>query len=278
MDILPFDQNRLIELPNFKFPRLERERRVMVYLPTDYLSSQKHYRVLYMHDAQNLCDPRLSYGGNTWRITEYLDKYQELGLTDGVILVGIDNGQSERMNEYSPWTKEYTFTFSARSELNDKPQGGLGSEYMDDIVFDLKPFIDSTYRTRPEREYTAIAGSSMGGFISLFGILKHQETFSTAGVFSPAFWFAENSMHKFVTETPINHPINIYMDMGMKETSDAENKAFPQIYLNGSRLILSILAEKDENLDCLYIEDMQAVHNEAAWAKRLPHFLNYWLM
>lgn len=91
-----------------------------------------------------------------------------------VIVVGIDNGLSKRMNEYYP----YSFRQYGKGE---------GDEYVDFLVKNLKPFIDGHYRTLAGKKNTYIAGSSMGGLISLYAVLKYPAVFGGAGIFSPAF-------------------------------------------------------------------------------------------
>lgn len=159
----------------FAMPQLERERRVWVYLPPDYAASERRYPVLYMHDGQNVFDAATSYAGE-WGVDESLDSLHALG-DPGVIVVAVDHGGEHRFDEYSPWRHE-------------RHGGGLGDEYVDFLVHALKPYIDGRYRTRPERESTGVAGSSMGGLISLYAALEYPEVFGMAGVFSPALWVA----------------------------------------------------------------------------------------
>ena len=122
-----------------------------------------------MHDGQNLFDNATSYSGE-WGIDEYLDSIFTLGKKE-VIVVGIDNGLSKRMNEYNP----YSFRQYGKGE---------GDEYVDFLVKNLKPFIDKHYRTLPGKKNTYIAGSSMGGLISLYAVLKYPE-FSEEQEYSP---------------------------------------------------------------------------------------------
>jgi predicted alpha/beta superfamily hydrolase len=133
-----------------------------------------------MHDGQNLFEDTTSFSGE-WGVDEALDtlglKYREC------IVVGIDNGGSKRLNEYCP----YDFSINSNSKLPDKGEGGL---YTDFLVKTLKPYIDKNYHTGRSRKNTIIAGSSMGGLISLYAILKYPKVFGGAGVFSPAFWVA----------------------------------------------------------------------------------------
>ncbi|MGN6249399.1 MAG: alpha/beta hydrolase-fold protein, partial [Ginsengibacter sp.] len=136
----------------FYIPQLKRTRRIWIYLPPEYKNSAKRYGVLYMHDGQNLFDAATSYSGE-WGVDEYLDSIANKNEKE-VIVVGIDNGLSKRMSEYNPWEFE---NFGK----------GEGDQYVDFLVKNLKPFIDEHYRTLKNKANTFIAGSSMGGLISL---------------------------------------------------------------------------------------------------------------
>lgn len=161
---------------DFFMPELDRNRRIWVYLPPDYeTATDKRYRVLYMHDAQNLFMPETSFAGE-WEVDETLTELFEQG-DEGCIVVGIDNGEGSRIDEYSPW-------------VNLTHGGGEGDEYAEFLVNTLKPHIDANYRTKPEREHTGIMGSSMGGLISHYTVLEYQEVFGRAGIFSPSYWFS----------------------------------------------------------------------------------------
>ena len=162
----------------FNILQLDRKRRIWIYLPPDYNTSNKSYPVMYMHDGQNLFDTATSYAGE-WEVDETLNKlYQEKGFE--LIVIGIDNGGEKRMDEYSPWKI-------------GKYGGGEGDAYVDFIIKTLKPYVDDKYRTKSDNNNTAIMGSSMGGLISYYAGLKHPEIFGKAGVFSPYFWLSNES-------------------------------------------------------------------------------------
>ena len=94
----------------------------------------------------------------------------------------MDNGGERRLDEYSPW---------ANAEYK---KGGEGDQYTNFLALTIKPYIDAHYRTRPDAAHTAIAGSSMGGLIALYAGLKYPQVFGRVGVFSPAIWFAKDSL------------------------------------------------------------------------------------
>ena len=164
----------------FFIPQLNRTRRIWIYLPPTYNSSSKKYPVMYMHDGQNVFDDLTSFSGE-WGVDEAIDT---LGLkTKECIVVGIDNGGNKRLNEYCP----YDFDLKGIA-ANNSSNKGEGSLYVDFLVKTLKPFIDKKYRTLKDPKNTFTAGSSMGGLISMYAVLKYPKVFGGAGVFSPAFW------------------------------------------------------------------------------------------
>jgi predicted alpha/beta superfamily hydrolase len=190
---------------SFYIPQLNSYRRVWVYLPSDYATSKEHYPVLYMHDGQNVFDASTSFSGE-WCVDETLAKLEkEKGLK--VIVIAIDNGQDKRLNEYTPWS-------------NPKRGGGDGAKYMDFIVHTLKLHVDSLYRTKPQREFTGLMGSSLGGLISMYGIMEHPDVFGRAGVFSPSFWFSDQAYQQVKAKGKPLEDTKIYMIIGRKEGSE----------------------------------------------------------
>jgi len=270
-----YDPNRMILLSDFEIPQLDRRRIVRIYLPADYNTSSKHYPVIYMHDGQNVFEPELCISGMSWQAAEHLDSLQAHGEIDGAIIVAVDNSPLQnglgRMNEYSPWP------CNTVSELDDwnikRTLGGEGEAYGAFIAETLKPYIDLHYRTRAEREFSTVAGSSMGGLISLYIALNYQHIFANAGVFSPAFWFTEASLTHFIRHTSVTHPLNIYMDIGTNETSDHAISAFASVYLDGAKRIHQLLETKDDKLHCSLMIEEGAIHSESAWARRYPYMV-----
>lgn len=187
---------------NFFMPELSRTRRIWLYLPPDYATSTKKYPVLYMHDGQNLFDPTTSFAGE-WEVDESMDEMFAQG-DYGCIIVGIDNGGVYRLDEYSAW-------------INPLYGGGQGDEYMNFIANTLKPYIDSHYRTLPGRNYTGLMGSSMGGLVSMYGLIEHQARFSRAGIFSPAFWFAGDHSVAQILATGKRENVRAYFLCGGQE-------------------------------------------------------------
>lgn len=220
-----------------------RPREVMVWLPPSYDSTTKRYPVLYMHDGQNLFDPRTAFMGHDWQVDEVADSLIRAGQMKEIIIVGVNNS-SERRQDYSDSAK--------------------GRAYMKFLATTLKPFIDANYRTRPQREHTATMGSSMGGLISFLLVWHHPETFSQAGCLSPAFIAPFDSAVTMVESYKgANKKIRIYMDNG--------GVALDSVLQSGCDAMLNALEQKSfkrgKNLE--WFHDQAAEHNEQAWARRV---------
>ena len=163
-------------------PQLKVTKKIWVYLPKDYAKGNQKYPVIYMHDGQNLFDAKTSYVGE-WNIDETLDS-----INAQVIVIGIEHGNEKRMEELTPFK-------------NEKYGGGNADNYLDFIVSTLKPYVDSTYRTKVNAKNTALFGSSLGGLVSFYGALKHPEVFGKVGCFSPSFWFNRKEIFELMEQT-----------------------------------------------------------------------------
>jgi predicted alpha/beta superfamily hydrolase len=191
----------------FNIPQLGRSRRIMVYLPADYgKKTTRRYPVLYMHDGQNVFDAATSFSGE-WGVDETLDRLRAAGQDPtGCIVVAVDNDPQHRSDEYIPWPN---------AEIK---AGGQGGAYVDFLARTLKPYVDAHYRTRPDAAHTGVAGSSLGGLISIYAALKYPRVFGQIGAFSPAFWVCNDSLLAFAKMHPAAPTARFYFVCGPKES------------------------------------------------------------
>jgi predicted alpha/beta superfamily hydrolase len=229
---------------DFYLEFINRERRIWIYLPPDYETSQKSYKVLYMQDGQNLFDVSTSFAGE-WEVDETLNRLFDEG-DEGCIVVGIDNGGEYRVDEYTPWG-------------NILYGGGAGEEYLISILNSLKPYVDQNYRTKPGRNHTGIMGSSLGGLISMYGGLKYDSIFSRIGSFSTSYWFAKEEAIAFVQDDPHQVPMRIYSIAGASENGNIPEDA---IALDS---LLHQLGYTSEEIQTTIHQDGQ--HSEWYWAR-----------
>jgi predicted alpha/beta superfamily hydrolase len=228
----------------FRGTNLKYERDAIVWLPPSYYKDlRKRYPVLYMHDGQNIIDPATSFIGYDWHVDEVADSLIRSGKVDELVVVGVYN-TADRIAEYS--------------------DTDLGRSYALFVINELKPFIDKTYRTKPDRENTAVMGSSLGGLISFLFVWWYPDVFSEAGCLSSAFLADSDKILKEVQEyTGAKKNIRIYLDCG-SEGLEARLKP-------GYDEMIKVLKEKGykEGIDLEYYFDQGAEHNERAWADRL---------
>ncbi|MBK9103835.1 MAG: T9SS type A sorting domain-containing protein [Saprospiraceae bacterium] len=230
----------------YYIPQLDRTRRIWLYLPPDYAISSKRYPVIYMQDGQNLFDVLTSFAVE-WKVDESMNDLFDAG-DFGAIVVGIDNGGGDRIDEYSPW-------------VNTSYGGGDGEAYAAFLVNTLKPHIDSLYRTLPGREYTAIAGSSVGANISMYTAIEYQNIFSKVGIFSPAFWFSDSS-YIHLAAKGITQDLRVYFVAGQNESAGM----IPDMMAMYDALIA---AGQDES-EMYFLSEPDGAHSEWFWAREYP--------
>lgn len=236
----------VITLSNdFYMPELDRNRRIRLFLPTDYDDTNLDYPVLYMHDGQNLFSAQEAFAGE-WEVDEALLNFESEGYT-GAIVVAIDNGP-ERIEEYTPWA-------------NPNYGGGDGAAYIEFIVNTLKPHVDENYRTLSGRENTGIMGSSLGGLISHYGGMKYQDVFSKVGVFSPSFWFTDD-IYEFTTTEAHQADMKFYFLAGGQESESLEQEV---IDMTEDMMAAGFT---EEELNFKFVSNGQ--HSEWFWAQEFP--------
>lgn len=174
------------------------EREVLIWLPPGYNETLERYPVLYMHDGQNVFEPNRSWTGDEWRVDETLSDMIADRKIDGLIVVASANTGETRWNEYAPEKVIEEWRSSRLAEIKES-QGVyffgedtrspeeiplLADEYLKFIVQELKPYVDETYRTKSDQQNTMIAGSSMGGLISLYALSEYPDVFGSAASLS----------------------------------------------------------------------------------------------
>jgi predicted alpha/beta superfamily hydrolase len=248
---------------DFPAAQLGNRRTILVYLPPGYEDGTRRYPVLYMQDGQNLFDEATSFIGVEWNVDETVTRMTEDGDAQPVIVVGISN-TDDRVFEYTP--------------AADRKRGGGGAEhYADFIVSDLKPFIDSNYRTLPDRDNTGIAGSSLGGLVSIYTAWSHPDVFSKVGALSTTYGWADGQILDFVEKRNPPPGVRVWLDMGTAEDkTDSDRDGVPDIIALHRRM-RDILMEKGLSIpaELRYVEVEGAVHNERAWAARFPRVLAF---
>jgi len=262
LDIYPFffaSSGRVVTHSAFASTILGNARDLFVYLPPSYdENAAKSYPIVLMHDGQNLFEPALSFSGVAWEIDAAIDT---LAGSSGIvepIVVGVANTPA-RIDEYTP-TRDASFG------------GGNADAYLRFLTDEVLPFIRTTYRTSGDR--VGLAGSSLGGLVSLHGCWTRPDRFDRCGVLSPSLWWDERELLTRIqsdTATAADKPITIYLDSG-DSGSSADGMA-------DTIAMRDILVAKGfvlgETLD--YVLGVGDMHTESAWAARAPGALRFLL-
>jgi predicted alpha/beta superfamily hydrolase len=249
------EQKRHTASPNVKIidtaffmPQLNRYRRIWIYLPESYATSKKKYPVLYMHDGQNLFTDATAFSGE-WGVDEAMDTLGHQ--VREAIVVGIDNGGDTRLNEYSPYNME-------------RFGKGEGAQYVDFLVHTLRPYIQKHYRAKKCGKHSYTAGSSMGGLISFYALLKYPKKFGGAGVFSPAFWVTPQ-LFKAIPGKARKVKGKIYFYAGMQEGES----------MVPDMLAVFELMRLHSRADMTSVIRTEGKHNEATWRAEYPKFYKW---
>lgn len=275
--------NRIIEFPS----KYVNKRNVDVWLPDNY-STEKKYAVLYMHDGQMLFDSTTTWNKQEWKVDEVATELMNSNKTKDFIVVGIWNDGQNRHADYFPQKpyenltkkeKKYVFAELKKSGRTVKSFRPQSDAYLKFIVQELKPFIDQNYSTNPTSENTCIAGSSMGGLISMYAICEYPMVFGSAACLSthwPGTFALENN--------PIPGAFNAYLKKNLPETLshkiyfDYGNKTLDALYPPLQKEVDSIIAHKGYSTNnwMTYFDD-GADHSEKSWAARLAIPLQFML-
>lgn len=240
----------------FRSRYLPAERDLIVYLPPGYEQNRSvRFPVLYLQDGQNLFDPSTAFAGVDWRVGQTADQLIADGRVRPLLIVGIYNTGKRRIREYTP--------------IRDAKLGGGGADrYGCMLRKEIKPFIDSEYRTLASAANTGLGGSSLGGLLSLYLGMKFPAEFTRLAVLSPSIWWSKGWILGYAAGRRIASRAEIWLDTGTAEggrTLDLARKM---------RDILIARGWKPGD-DLEYHEFEGAQHNEAAWAQRVAPLLQF---
>lgn len=233
----------------------ERTRRAYVYLPESYEQEpDRRYPVMYMFDGHNVFFDEDATYGKSWGMNAYMEQSGKQ-----LIIVGIEcNHEGNcRIQEYSPMNYENSTMGKVK---------GKGSVYMNWMVNTLKPYIDTAYRTLPDRKNTIIAGSSMGGLMALYGATVYNHVFQRAACLSPSLWVAPGKVLEMVARAHVRRDTCIYMDYGALEIFN--HAANAESIISTAHLLMT----KRVNLALRIVPD--GSHCEASWEKQIPIFMD----
>lgn len=253
----------MLEKFNIHIKAFNHNRTIRVYTPKGYQDETKRYPVLYMHDGQNVFEDQDAIQGVSLGLKDFLDANKM-----EIIVVGIDTNTEgkERYNEYCPWVDG---EFS--KNLIGKPSytGGKGDAYVDFIVNELKPYIDSKYRTLTES--TSIGGVSLGALISTYAACKYPDIFRNVIGISSAFWRNQEKIEELLSNSNLSSIEKFYIDSGTTEVRNDER--ISKGFLESNQRIYNIVKEKIPNSTFHVIEN--AEHHYSVFRERVPGIFTY---
>ena len=232
-------------------------RNAYVYIPNEAKKHpERRYPVLYMFDGHNVFFDKDATYGKSWGMRAYMDRTKT-----PMIIAAIEcnhSPQNGRLSEYSP------FSFD-RAPFG--PIEGRGEETMDWLLRVFKPEIDRRFPTLPDRAHTFIAGSSMGGLMSLYAVLRHGNVFKGAACLSPSLWVTPQKLDDFIRASEVSPDTVLYMDYGGEElAADRRNM------VTRFKRVANLLYDKHVDLTCRIVPGGQ--HCEASWERQIPFFMN----
>jgi predicted alpha/beta superfamily hydrolase len=245
---------------------------VDVWLPPSYgTDPQKRYPVVYMHDGQNLFDPATSYGNVDWAVDEVMTRLIEQGEVREAIVVGVWNSP-KRLQEYMPQRAVQGVKKLSVPGPDVKAADIISDRYLSFLVSELKPFIDATYRTLPDRANTSVMGSSMGGLISQYAMSRYPDVFGGAGCVS-THWPAGDgiAIDDFAAHLPDPATHRYWFDFGTA-TLDASYEPYQR---RADEILRKAGYVEGRNWITKKFEG--AEHSEKAWRLRVDQPLKFLL-
>lgn len=228
-----------------------------IYLPDDYYQSYERYPVMYFFDGHNMFSDSDATYGKSWGMADFMKSWYKK-----MIIVGFECGHegNERLSEYCPY------------DCNSKFAGyihGMGDDTMKWIVNEIKPYIDSNFRTYSHREATGIGGSSMGGLMALYAGVKYNDIFSKAACLSSAILMSMKPLKADIFTSEINSDSKFYISWGSEESG-----GYWETYTARCNSDISKLLENKGAQTQLFLQ-YGGRHCEADWEKQVPLFMNY---
>ncbi|GBF79258.1 alpha/beta hydrolase [Aphanothece sacrum] len=258
-------------------------RRIHVFVPRNYESSQENYPVIYMNDGDTAFFPGGAYQ-KTWNMAGLLTRLYLSNQIRKVIVVAI-----------CPINRDYEYT---HAPVWGAEWGGL-EHYSNYVAQSIKGFIDANYRTIADPYNSMVLGASHGGLAAFYTATRHPDKFRCVAAMSPSFWVGLDSTVDFALlelsgdffasleysalllegsnalKDPNLQP-KIYLDWGLIREGGFHNSFIEERATARGREMRDLLIRdfgyrEHENL--FIVEDGIGQHSEESWAGRLENVL-----
>lgn len=246
----------MLEWHDMFYPPHGADRRLHVWLPDDYHApgNGERYPVTYFFDGQNLFRDEDATYGTCWGLADFLRSWEK-----PMIVVGMECSHvgDQRLDEYCPYD----------ATIMGHEVHGMGEETFRWILDDVKPWVDERYRTWPHREATAIAGSSMGGIMSCYGVIAHNDAFGKAACVSPGLRRSGRRLMPELERADIDPDTRVYVCWGEHESGRRWGRGRPLYDSAEARAAWQFAGALDERGATTYVWCVEGgEHNEATWA------------
>lgn len=246
------------------FSPTQKNRKLHIYLPDTYEQTTENYPVMYFFDGHNLFSDEDATYGKCWGLRKFLDQWDK-----PLIVVGMECGHEgdERLNEYLPY------------HVNRGPFSrfeGIGDATVRFMLEELKPMIDREYRTYPFRECTAIGGSSMGGLMSLYAVIRYNQWYSKAACLSSSVYACMPALLGDLNRSAISPDTRVYLSWGTREAHGVKDEwqEDTSSYTYRNNRAISNKLESYGAITQLYCQ-VGGAHCEADWEKQVPGFMEF---
>jgi len=253
-----------LRLHEFRSQVFGNTRMLRVWLPPEYdavPNSDRHYPVLYLNDGQNLFDRATAFAGVEWEVDETAYRLIREKIIPPVIIVGIDNAQTDRMKEYLPYR-------SFQPPIL-RPRGKCYPEF---LMHEVMPFVSERYRIAPGVQHTGLGGSSLGALISLYTVIRHPGIFGRVLLESPSLYISQRRILR-ASRKCRQWPGKFYIGIGTREAGREEKDRQVVDDVRELERILRQAGLSDQHL--VVRVDEGATHNEREWARRFPEALTF---
>jgi predicted alpha/beta superfamily hydrolase len=239
-------------------------RMLRVWLPPRYDApgnASRRYSVLYLNDGQNLFDRATAFAGVEWQVDETADRLIRQEVIPPLIIVGIDNAQSDRFKEYVPYPSFHPPILRPR-----------GKRYPDFLMNEVMPFVAERYRIARGPENSGLGGSSLGALISLYTVIERPGVFGHLLLESPSLFISHRRILKY-SRLVRQWPEKVFLAIGTREAGHEDKDK--QVVEDVRALERSLRRADMDDRQLLVKIDEGAGHNEGEWAKRFPEALRF---